>query len=44
MAKTYPEWVWRSYDARPAWAAEATIEEWATHAYAALAQSKGKRR
>ena len=32
MRKTYPEWIWRSYDARPAWAAEATIEEWASHA------------
>lgn len=38
MRKTYPEWIWRSYDARPAWAAEATIEEWASHALATVAR------
>jgi hypothetical protein len=25
----YPEWIWLSYDMRPAWAEEASIDEWA---------------
>jgi hypothetical protein len=38
MRKTYPEWIWRSYDARPAWAAEATIVEWASRELGARAR------
>lgn len=32
--KQYPDWVWDSYDARPSWAYEATIHEWAERLYA----------
>jgi hypothetical protein len=28
--RRYAGWVWRSYERRPAWAAEATIDEWAS--------------
>lgn len=31
MNKQYPKWIWESYEKRPAWAHEATIEEWASH-------------
>jgi len=34
LADAIPEWIWRSYDNRPAWAAEATIVEWCDRCHA----------
>lgn len=40
MKKSYPGWVWRSYDVRPTWAEEASIDEWASHVQGELSAGR----